>query len=1112
MKTYKGVITKKNISLHLISYFMKQSDKTHYSKRLIEMQWIVSLLCVLLLFPIRLEAQFYNGSNLSFGKNRIQHETRVWSYYRTPYADIYYYPQSKELAVFVANKIPEILDEMEKRIGIAPEQKIQVIIYARQSDFMQSNIGLASEDFYNTGGVTSVYGDKIFLYFKDNLNTFLSDLRGSIANLLIANLIVGSDLRSNISSSYFAAFPYWFTGGLSMYLSHKGGQNALSAEVENQIKDGITSKRYQKIYKLSYQEQQLAGYSFWEFIAQRYGESYMPSILYYASATRNYERALLYALNTPFDQLFDEWLQYCKEKYMPKAGESEVEAEAMKFKKNTQYLYPILSSSANRIAYVTNKAGRAKVWIMDRNSPSEKWRRAKCIYRYHYRIEENPDYSFPLIAWHPLEDILTLMVESHDKVYFRNYNVKNKKFENSQIVFIDKITSFSYSDNGRSIALSGVKNGQSDIYIYHLTSRSLEQITNDKADDFAPRFIRNNTQLIFSSNRNNDTIGTDNGFSKNKFNLFVYDAAAKNKVLTRITNKPLSNETYAMEAQKDYISFLSDQNGINNRYLGHFNHVISHIDTAIHYVYRLESSYPISNNNTGILFQDINVQNAIASQQFFRKGQSVFGLEDYIRFSDVGKKTLTVPVLEVENVENDTMAKDSLSIEPAQPQTKQLRLVRLSDVVFSSDSAQKFNLSHWENEEEILANQGNNLTLIPRNYNVQYFINEMVTQVDFSFLNTTYQQYVKSSSPIYLNPGLSGLIKFSIRDLMEDHRMTGGFRISIDLNDMEFLYSYENLKKRWDKQFVVQYQTLKVIDYNFGMRQQNASLFYILSYPFDRVNRIKASANLRYNRLDLKAIDDISLNTKPKHAIWTGGKLEYTFDNTMPVATNMIRGLRGKLFAEYMCVPSKEFNNMTVLGLDVRHYTKAHNTLIWANRFAGSTSLGKNRLIYYMGGVDNWMGAKFNQEINIDTSVNYAYQTLATNMRGFTQNIRNGTTFFVWNTELRFQVIQCLAKKPLRSDFLRSFQLVAFGDVGTAWAGLHPYLESNALFTRTITPGRGDSYKITVHQKTEPIVSGFGLGARFILLGYFIRLDYAWGVEDFSVNKGIFYLSLNLDF
>ncbi len=147
-----------------------------------------------------------------------------------------------------------------------------------------------------------------------------------------------------------------------------------------------------------------------------------------------------------------------------------------------------------------------------------------------------------------------------------------------------------------------------------------------------------------------------------------------------------------------------------------------------------------------------------------------------------------------------------------------------------------------------------------------------------------------------------------------------------------------------------------------------------------------------------------------------------------------------------------------------------------------------------------------------DTSVNYTYQTLATNMRGFTQNIRNGTNFFVFNSELRFQIIQCFAQKPLRSEFLRSLQFVLFGDAGTAWVGLHPYLEQNALFTRTINM-EGSNIKITLKKQTEPIVGGVGIGLRFQLLSYFIRLDYAWGIENYKIaNDGVFYLSFNVDF
>jgi outer membrane protein assembly factor BamA len=350
----------------------------------------------------------------------------------------------------------------------------------------------------------------------------------------------------------------------------------------------------------------------------------------------------------------------------------------------------------------------------------------------------------------------------------------------------------------------------------------------------------------------------------------------------------------------------------------------------------------------------------------------------------------------------------------------------------------------------------------------------------------------------------------TLRDLMEDFRMTGGVRISANLNNLEFLYSYENLKNRLDRQIAIHYQSLKSFDGLYNIRQQNISLHYILKYPFDRVNSLHTTFTIRYNRYDLRVVDDYSMEKQPEHKFWVGTKVEYIIDNTRAVSLNMLNGFRGKLFAEFYCTPDKAFNNMAVFGLDMRHYTRIHKTLVWANRFAASSSIGKNRLIYYMGGVDNWIFPKFNQDINIDTSINYTYQTLATNMRGFTQNIRNGTNFFVLNSELRFQIVQCFSRKPLRSDFLQSLQLILFGDIGTAWVGLHPYLNNNSLFTKTIQSG---DIKITLKRIVEPIVGGFGLGLRFQLLSYFIRFDYAWGVENYKISdKGVFYLSFNLDF
>ena len=68
-----------------------------------------------------------------------------------------------------------------------------------------------------------------------------------------------------------------------------------------------------------------------------------------------------------------------------------------------------------------------------------------------------------------------------------------------------------------------------------------------------------------------------------------------------------------------------------------------------------------------------------------------------------------------------------------------------------------------------------NLPLI-RIYEPSFYNNYIATQIDFSFLDNSYQVY--SGGAPYFNPGVNLLTKFGTVDLFEDYRITGGFRFS----------------------------------------------------------------------------------------------------------------------------------------------------------------------------------------------------------------------------------------------------------------------------------------------------------------------------------------------
>ena len=151
----------------------------------------------------------------------------------------------------------------------------------------------------------------------------------------------------------------------------------------------------------------------------------------------------------------------------------------------------------------------------------------------------------------------------------------------------------------------------------------------------------------------------------------------------------------------------------------------------------------------------------------------------------------------------------------------------------------------------------------------------------------------------------------------------------------------------------------------------------------------------------------------------------------------------------------------------------------------------------------------FDNTIPVNPDVNYGFQALATNLRGFSQNARNGNSFALINSEIRWPFVRYLAGHPLRSNFLNSLQVVGFGDIGTAWTGSSPWSGKNAYDNEIIKNG---PVIVTLDSNREPIVAGFGVGARAQVFGYFLRADWAWGIENNYLIPKIFYLSFSLDF
>jgi hypothetical protein len=1097
-------------------------------KRLFQMKKLLLFLFLSALFS-NLFAQFYNGSQLTFGKSRVQYQDFVWQYYRNPQFDVYYYPNSRALADYVYTVVPEIIKEIEKQFNFTSVRKLQFIVYRTHSDFKESNFNYDDDDFYNQGGITNIYGSKVYLFFDGNRANLNKMIRSGIASVYARGVVQGQTLRANMASEYTMDEPNWFYSGLSSYIAENW-----NSELEAQVKDGILSKRFKKMDNLSPVDATLAGHSFWRFVVDRYGEDAIATILQACRATRSVDRGFAYATGVKFKELLEDWYRFYVVAFGKDKNRDKPDAEPLLAKPKTTRKYSelTLSPDGESYAFTTNEAGQIKVWL---KTPDDK--KPKAVFRKYAKTEDNPDFSFPKLAWHPDGEILGFTTEDKGRTkgikmvqsYYFPVVVKTKKRQPRILVELDKITDWNYIPESSTLLLSGVKNGQSNIYLYHLQAAALENITNDIYDDLTPRLLNDGKSIIFASNRPNDSLTHDKFYeqeSLNTYDLFVYNPEKTDKQLLRVTNTPNANETEPRVMESGEVLYLSDENGITNRYIAKFDSTITKIDTIVHYAH-FSRTAPLTNYLYSIFEQDYQPQSNMLGEILFHKGTT-----QLYRFPF--EKPQPLPPWSPSNMLQKSMVtqikKDSIKAKTPQLNLNSRGTVKTGGLrqMYRSDLTPKTNIAPndtltWRND--VMGWQPYPLTdglaykqQVGRFYNAQFTVNKMITQADFSFINATYQQFTGGTSPIYLNAGLNALVMVGINDLFENYRISGGFRVSLDLSGTEVMLSYENLKRRLDHQVVLYRQAIKQNLWDKIIKQHSNSVFYIIKYPFNRHNAMHFTFTGRYEHLVIGSIDDITLRTPNINNFWAGFKVSYIFDSSKELFTNLWRGSKIKVWAEYnQCLASYfeqfefENENLFVIGFDIRKSVKVYKNMTWATRLAGSTNFGTARLAYYMGGMDNWIWAKFNRDNWTDLSKNYAYQTLATNMRGFEQNIRNGTSFLLLSTELRVPFVQLIAGRQVSNRLLNSLQFLVFGEVGTAWTGATPYSPDNCLYTRWIYNG---NFAIKINRQVDPWVQGFGMGLRASLFGYFIRLDYAWGLENLKIykKKGMLMLSIGLDF
>ncbi len=1078
----------------------------------------ISLLSILFIFNLlglkEAYAQFFHLDK--YGKNRIQYKKFNWKYLTTPNFEIYYYEGGRELAEIAAKHAEKNFERITGLVGFAPYNRTKLLIYNSSKDIKQSNIGVNHQG-YDVGGQTKFVRSEVEIAFSGTKAHFKDEVLLGITDILIFEMMYGGNLKETLRSAYLLNLPEWFMAGAGRYIA-KGW----SEDMDNLVRDLIVNTNIKYPRKLSGENAAIIGQSVWNYIVEEFGKANISSLLNLTRIVRNEELSIRNGLGIPYKKFIQGWRNYYLNLQEKISGQhSNLDFQPyLTFKDHHEIVSIKFSPDGTQLAYTININGKYHVYTKEVNTSSKE----KHVFSGGYRLlSQKIDKKIPQIAWKNNNELLITSPKAGENYLWtidtQNKSLKYKYFgiNKLKLSVLENIHSIDVSSNGEQLIISGDKKGINNLYLLNLKNNRISQLTNDNYDALNPIFFNEDKDVLFSSNLTKDSLSQELQPGYDIFNIYKINLSTKQ--ISQIT-KTLGRDIIPKPLNANEFLYLSDQRGIKHLY--HFSIKDSISSQVTNYLTSIDN-YAVSSKNTIALIAHNKLEKKLFLTDSIDVNQNVFSgktprqqLLDlrYLQLARKRKKERKEQEEEIISIGEEGTIEDNFKEvgDSLQVLTDSLKQT-LGDVVNTDDY--EFDTFDGNKRKDFLNKYKEKFDLNPFSTDGE----EMKFDLPFDYESRFTTDNLITSFRVDPYRGTGLLMEIEMTDIFENHKINAGVFGLADFNNNNFYAEYEYLRHRFDYRLKFERHNLEVVSEPVTYRYYLNHLQPSVSYPFSISSRITVGSFLAFTRQTTIARTRL---TEPDLKVDYGGfNIEFVFDNSQITGKNQKEGTSVKAKFEKYYSLKNSLQNFGSFIIDARHHQKIYRSLVFATKFNYGFFFGDAKNEFRLGGMNNWLFQEINDDPRaVSTRTGQApemsdllFSRFITNMRGFNYNHWNGNNFMLFNAEIRLPLFQFLSNRTINSKFFRNFNLVGFTDIGSAWTGLSPFNEDNAINTiRIPDDGTSGGFVATVKNFKDPFLVGYGFGFRSYILGYYAKFDFAWGIEDKQRTDMKFYLTLGHDF
>ena len=1057
-----------------------------------------------------------------FGKNRVQYESHAWRYVQSEHFDVYFYerdltaPGGRILATFAARAAEEAYVEVAELFRYEIADRIPILVYPSHNDFAVTNVAALPVGAEGIGGVTELFKNRIALPFTGDWRDFRRVLHHELVHAVINDIFYGGSIQSIIRNNIRLRIPLWFNEGLAEY-------SALGWDTQSDmyLRDAVLNDYLPEIEGLSGFLAYRGGQGVWDFIAEEYGREKVSEILERLRLTRSVPTAFREATGLTLDELSERWLRTLKVAYYPEAAAREAldvvgRPLATTDEGGSYHASPAMAPQGDKVAYVAATDGRFGVYVVP-TSGSEPPRKL-------IGGQDNPAFESlriltPGLGWSPDGERLAMAVKSGSSDAVALVDVRTRQTEHIRIPGIDAILSVAWSPEGERLALGATAGAHSDIYVHDLATGTTINVTGDLYADHEPAWSPDGQSLVFHSDRGDSTLtarAANHATGPGGFDPLDRDFSAYSLyrlrldqpgTLERLTHDPTWDERAAAFAGPEKIAFVSDRNGIPNLYE-------KNLTTG--------TERPLTNLETGVIDFSLSADGRRAALAALDEGTpSIFLLRNPFERGEEVPDTLAPNVWAARVTGGKRGTAPSLQIASAAARRGNALLRDAADgVPFEEDplrralpapdSVETDSVSVPDSLGVFLAS----LDTSAVDFRAYAFSDafdeaaeERLGRVDDRFdppdpLNPDgsfrIRRYKLRFSPdlVYATGGydtvfgVRSITQMLFSDMLGNHRVALATNLVLDLRNSDYLLSYQSLARRTDYTVEGFHLARELADFSRGTvyRYRNYGLVAGASYPLDTFRRLDGSVSL----LGVSLADLSALGTQPRTRSFIYPRLAFTSDHTVPGFLAPRSGRRWAASVAGSPGPSVFF--ATALA-DARQYVPLGALHTLALRFSSGASVGPNPQRFYAAGVQNWINARY-ETLPIEDPDDFVFATPVLPLRGYRFNEAVGDRFALVNAELRAPLIAALLPGPIPLVPLYRIQAVGFVDAGV------------------LAEDGFDLWRVNAEGKRvfNDVLAGAGVGLRTLLLGYPVRLDWAWPYDGRGFGDERLYFSVGLDF